>query len=381
MSHAPNGSGHDETIPNQNSMSSPLGPVNSLPPSQGGTKRGVHRTDEKRSAIHPKRLRFGIPGGVLRARAVWVSVAVLLLFAFASAVTLPVSMRWYNVQELDTAVRHAPSFAPVVSIRQYAKTPHSERPSRWIRFSHRTTSWLGHDDLGRSLVFRIMPGFLVSLGIGLSAAVMAIFVGATWGAVAAWSGGRIGSLMMRVVDVLYGLPYILMVILLKIALSRPLAAMFGGYTKAADLVILLVAIGGVSWLTLARVVRGQVLSLRGQAFIEAARASGAGPVYILVRHLLPNLIGPIIVYATLVVPQAILQESFLSFLGIGVQQPTPSLGRLAADGVQAVNMYVDSWWLIVFPCSVLVLSLLALNFIGDALRDRFDPKSPEAAWV
>jgi ABC-type dipeptide/oligopeptide/nickel transport system permease subunit len=172
-----------------------------------------------------------------------------------------------------------------------------------------------------------------------------------------------------------------MVILLKIALTRPLTAMFAGHVKAAELVILLVAIGGVSWLTMARVIRGQVLSLRSQPFVDAARAAGAGPVHILRRHMLPNLIGPIATYAALVVPQAILQESFLSFLGIGVQQPTPSLGRLAADGVEAVNIFVGYWWLLVFPCGILVVTLLALNFIGDGLRNAFDPKSSAATLV
>jgi ABC-type dipeptide/oligopeptide/nickel transport system permease subunit len=172
-----------------------------------------------------------------------------------------------------------------------------------------------------------------------------------------------------------------MVILLKIALERPLVALLGGRSQLANVVILVVAIGAVSWLTMARVIRGQVLSLREQPFVEAARAIGAGRVRLLFRHLLPNLVGPIAVYATLVVPQAILQESFLSFLGIGVQQPVPSLGRLAADGVQAVNTFVGYWWLITFPCGLLVTTLLALNFIGDGLRDAFDPKSRAAQLV
>jgi len=184
-----------------------------------------------------------------------------------------------------------------------------------------------------------------------------------------------------VVDVLYGLPYILMVILLKIGLPEPLTRLLGGRSQAAELVILLVAIGAVSWLTMARVVRGQVLSLKEQAFVEAARASGASTWHILRVHMLPNLVGPILTYATLVIPQAILQESFLSFLGIGVQPPMPSLGRLAADGVEAVNTFVGYWWLIVFPCGVLVAALLALNFIGDGLRDAYDPKSTQATLV
>ncbi len=226
-----------------------------------------------------------------------------------------------------------------------------------------------------------MPGLLVSLGIGLAAAGVAVVIGTAWGAAAALAGGRWDLAMMRIVDVLYGLPYILMVILLKIALARPLTALLAGHSQYADLVILFLAIGGVSWLTMARVIRGQVLSLRSQPFVEAARAAGAGPVHILRRHMLPNLIGPIFTYAALVIPQAILQESFLSFLGIGVQQPTPSLGRLAADGVEAVNTFVGYWWLIVFPCVALVVTLLALNFISDALRDAFDPKSQAATLV
>ena len=294
------------------------------------------------------------------------------LLILVSAVTLPYSLRWYNVQEFDRAVRQPPSWSPVLPLEIYA--PDSD--SFATRIAHRAASWLGHDDLGRSLLYRLLPGFLVSLGIGGAAATMAMFIGVLWGASAALLGGRTDQLMMRIVDVLYGLPYILMVILLKVALTKPLTALLGGYTRAADLVVLLVAIGGVSWLTMARVIRGQVLSLRSMTFVEAARAAGASHARILTRHLIPNLIGPMTVYATLAVPQAILQESFLSFLGIGVQAPTPSLGRLAADGVHAVNTFVGFWWLLVFPCGLLVLTLLALNFIGDGLRDRFDPKSP-----
>jgi ABC-type dipeptide/oligopeptide/nickel transport system permease subunit len=300
----------------------------------------------------------------------------------ASAATLPLSRRWYNVQELGVAVRHPPSLRSIVPFGHFESMTEStgkDNGSRGrklaARVAYYAVSWFGHDDLGRSLFYRILPGFLVSLAMGFAAAVMAVGIGVTWGAAAALIGGRVDFIMMRFVDVLYGLPYILMVILLKVGLTRPLTTLFGGHTRGADLVILLLAIGGVSWLTMARVIRGQVLSLRGQAFVEAAKACGAGTFHIFRRHLLPNLVGPIAVYATLVIPQAVLQESFLSFLGIGIQQPTPSLGRLAADGVQAVNTFVGYWWLIVFPCGVLVLTLLSLNFIGDALRDSFDPKS------
>ncbi len=315
------------------------------------------------------RLRHGAIAGVF----------VLAGLVVTSVATLPLSRHWYNVQVLDDAVRHPPSLQPIVPFEKYDAAAREIKSA--ARLAHRASSWLGHDDLGRSLFYRILPGFLISLAMGLSAAVISVGIGVTWGAAAALIGGRVDFLMMRLVDVLYGLPYILMVILLKVGLTRPLTVLFGGYTRWADLVILLLAIGGVSWLTMARVIRGQVLSLRSQPFVEAARACGAGPIHIFRRHLLPNLIGPITVYATLVVPQAVLQESFLSFLGIGVQAPTPSLGRLAADGVQAVNTFVGYWWLLVFPCAVIVLTLLALNFVGDAFRDRFDPASKGAMLV
>lgn len=320
-----------------------------------------------------------------RNRAARVSAVLLAVVTGTCIITLPLSVEWYNAQELSEAIRHKPSATPVVPYETYGPVSlgdeDGEADSMWGRLAYRTVSWLGHDDLGRSLLYRLMPGFLISLTVGLAAAAMAVVLGTTWGAVAALIGGRVDLIMMRVVDVLYGLPYILMVILFKIALTRPLAALLGGHTKYADLIILIVAIGGVSWLTMARVIRGQVLSLRSSLFVEAARAAGAGTLHIFRRHLLPNLIGPIVVYATLVIPQAILQESFLSFLGIGVQQPIPSLGRLAADGVEAVNTFVGFWWLIVFPCGVLVLALLALNFIGDGLRDAFDPKSGAAQVI
>lgn len=295
-----------------------------------------------------------------------------------SLLTLDYAIRWHRVQDLNVGIRHAPSLTPVVPLSAFVG---DETPSAMTRFAYRLTSWFGHDDLGRSLFYRVCPGLLVSLGIGLSAAAIAGVVGALWGATAGIVGGRLDRVMMRVVDVLYGLPYILMVILLKIALTEPLSRLFGGPTVTADLAVLLFAIGGVSWLTMARVVRGQVLALKAEPYVEAARATGASTFYILRRHMLPNLIGPILTYTTLVVPQAILQESFLSFLGIGVQAPTPSLGRLASDGIEAVNTFVGFWWLIVFPCAALVLALVSLNFIGDALRDAFDPKSKQATLL
>lgn len=263
---------------------------------------------------------------------------------------------------------------------------------------------MGTDEQGRSIFVRCLLGGAISLGVGICAAMMAVFIGVTWGAMAGYIGGRVDAFMMRIVDVLYGLPYLLLVVLLSVAVGGVIDQL-NGYVadqKQADptyqpnvlldvlnkqpeiinLVTLVVAIGGVSWLTMARVIRGQVLSLRTEPFIEAARALGMGPARIIRVHLLPNLIGPIVVYTTLAVPQAILQESFLSFLGIGVTPPQPSWGQLASEGIKelpalALPRLSDEfkWWLVVFPCLLLGLTLLSLNFMGDALREKFDPRS------
>ena len=296
----------------------------------------------------------------------------------------------------------------------------------WPRFC------LGSDPLGRSLGVRLLAGGGISLTIGIAAALISVCIGTIYGAVAGYAGGKLDSAMMRVVDVLYGLPYILLVVLLAVAsdalvdewvsrsrtkqawmeqrvvamaadrgevidrtdvrtalledrdLETALAAEaaeryprrnLGERTRTfLDVATLLVAIGGVSWLTMARVIRGQVLSLKNQPFVEAARAVGSPTKRIFVRHLLPNLIGPIVVYATLAVPQAILQESFLSFLGIGVKPPLPSWGNLAADGLSELNLTRSHWWLLFFPCLLLGLTLLAMNFVGEGLREAFDPK-------
>ncbi|GMU21197.1 MAG: peptide ABC transporter permease [Phycisphaerae bacterium] len=232
----------------------------------------------------------------------------------------------------------------------------------------------GLDTLGRDLVHRCLFGGVISIGVGLGAAAISVTVGVLWGAIAALAGGRVDTAMMRLVDILYGLPYILLVILMKVAFERPLTQLIQD-KQIANLVILFVAIGSVSWLTMARVIRGQVLSLRETPFVEAARAAGAGPLRILRRHLLPNLVGPIVVYATMTVPQAILQESFLSFLGIGVAPPIPTWGSLAAEGVAAINTVVSFWWMLLYPCLFLGATLLALNFMGDGLRDAFDPRT------
>ncbi len=238
--------------------------------------------------------------------------------------------------------------------------------------------YFGTDGIGRSILSRCLFGGSISLAVGFSAAAISVTLGVSVGLLAGYAGGWIDAGLMRVVDVLYGLPYVLMIILIKVALDGPLSR-FLGSGPAARLVVLFLAIGLVSWLTMARVVRGQVLSLRGQPFIEAARAVGLPSWRIFLFHLLPNLIGPIIVYATLIVPQAILQESFLSFLGIGIDAPMSTWGSLAADGLTTAFLPPETlWWRLLFPCLLLAVTLLSLNFVGDGLRDALDPKRDTA---
>ncbi len=276
-------------------------------------------------------------------RAAGGSALVLLLMLVACGVTLFWSARGMRTQRLG-AVRQPPS----------------------------RTEPLGTDDLGRSLLWRTFYGGAISLSLGLLAAGIAVVIGTAYGAVAGYVGGRCDEVMMRIVDVLYALPSILLVMLFAVSIGAALEQTRVVNKEWARFVVLALAIGGVSWLTMARVIRGQVLSLREQPFIEAARALGLPTRRILGRHILPNLVGPITVFATLTVPQAILQESFLSFLGVGVQPPQATWGSLAADGVRLLNPVQFDWWLVVFPCAALAVTLLALNFVGDGLRDAFD---------
>lgn len=236
---------------------------------------------------------------------------------------------------------------------------------------------LGTDRLGRDVFARLLAGGSVSLLVGLSAAAIAVLVGTLYGSVAGAAGGRIDAMLMRFVDILFGLPSILLVVLLAVAvdgvIERRGADLSATARQAINIATLLVAIGGVSWLTMARVIRGQVLSLRAKPFMEACRAIGVGAPRQFTAHLLPNLVGPIAVYAALAVPAAILSESFLSFLGIGVREPLPSWGNMAADGLGELNTVDSRWWLLVAPCLSIALTLVSLNFLGDELRERFDP--------
>ena len=302
----------------------------------------------------------------------------LLAVLLACVVTLPWTARGPSPErqpsDLFYDLQHAAA----------ASQPPKVQPA-WMLF--------GTTKLGQSLLGRCLLGGLISLAVGLLAAAVAVTLGVTVGVVAGYYGGWVDGLLMRTVDVMYGLPYILMVVLLKLALDRPLRAsldwLLGGLSThlhlgtdltalsfpAANLGVMFLAIGLVSWLTMARVIRGQVLSLRQMPFVDAAHALGVPERQIFLRHLLPNLVGPITVYATLTVPSAILQESTLSFLGIGIQPPLPTWGSLASEGLSlALNPVASMWWLLVFPCLLLAATLLALNFLGDGLRDTFDPK-------
>jgi ABC-type dipeptide/oligopeptide/nickel transport system permease subunit len=253
-------------------------------------------------------------------------------------------------------------------------------PIRLVPQLSKVWDWFGTDPQGRSLLGRSLLGGVISLAVGVSAALISIFLGVAVGLVSGYRGGWLDAVLMRIVDILYGLPYILLIILLKIALEPALYRWFSS-KPAANMIVLFMAIGLVSWLTMARVVRGQVLALRSLPFIEACRAGGLTEMRIFFRHLLPNLVGPISVYATLTIPQAILQESFLSFLGIGIQPPMPSWGALASDALLPSLSTIHSyWWLLLFPCTLLAITLLSLNFLGDGLRDVFDPKR-EAAKI
>lgn len=227
-------------------------------------------------------------------------------------------------------------------------------------------SWkhpMGTDNAGRDQLARVLQGGQISLFVGIIATLVSLIIGISYGAISGYVGGRVDNLMMRIVDVLYSLPYVILIIVLL--------SMFRSQTARGQLILLFIALGSVSWLTMARIVRGQVLSLKNQEFVLAARATGVSAPRIIFRHIVPNTLGPVIVYATLTIPQIMLTEAFLSFLGLGVQAPLASWGSLAADGIQNIAIFP---WQLIFPGVTMALTLFSLNFLGDGLRDALDPQ-------
>ncbi|MCS7034206.1 MAG: ABC transporter permease, partial [Phycisphaerae bacterium] len=326
---------------------------------------------------------------VMRSGRITVGGGILLLIVAACVLTMPWTLSesspLFYGRQYEDAVRAAPGWSvdrpdgssPArAESRTGGGSPPSEKGAEAVGGTGPARSWLvglfGFDAIGRSILARCLLGGTISLAVGVAAALIAVVLGVTVGLVAGYSGGWIDSLLMRLVDILYGLPYILLVILFKIALEDPITRLFetvqtGWFSssQAANLVVMFLAIGLVSWLTMARVVRGQVLAIRAMPFIEACRAMGLPRLRIFRQHVLPNLVGPITVYATLTVPSAILQESFLSFLGVGVRPPLPTWGSLASEGVLALSPVKVYWWMLLFPCLLLMLTLLCLNFVGD----------------
>ena len=246
-------------------------------------------------------------------------------------------------------------FAPLLS-------PYSIDSTDWDRISISpsitTEHWFGTDDVGRDLFVRTLYGGRISLLVGFAATLVSLVIGIAWGATAGYAGGKIDQFMMRVVDVLYAMPFMFFVILLMVFFGR-------------NIFLIFIAVGAINWLDMARIVRGQTLSLKKKEFIEAARAGGVSSFNIVRRHIVPNLLGVVIVYVTLTIPQVILVESFLSFLGLGVQEPMTSWGALVNDGAQAME---TAPWALIFPATFLAATLFCFNFIGDGLRDALDPR-------
>ncbi len=267
----------------------------------------------------------------------------------------------------------------VLALLVPAVSPHAADHGSDAQFAAPGAScWFGTDVHGRDLFTRVFAGARISLLVGAVGAGVSLAIGVAWGMVAGYVGGRTDGAMMRAVDVLYSLPSIIFVIVLITTLEGPVrravTAVSPALEPSARMLLLFAGLGAVSWLTMARIVRGQVLSLRTRPFVLASRALGAGHVRILVRHIFPNVLGIVIVYLTLTVPGVVLYESFLSYLGLGIQPPQASLGTLIAEGAAQINPVRVYWWLVACPGTLLALMLLSLNLVGDGLREALDPR-------
>lgn len=283
------------------------------------------------NAIQGRSLWADARARLLRNRAALVSITLLVLISLAVIIGPWLSPFTFDGVDWD-AIHTPPSFA--------------------------SGHWFGTDSLGRDLLVRTLQGGQISLLIGLVATSVSLIIGISYGAIAGYFGGKIDAVMMRIVDILYAMPFMFFVILLMVFFGR-------------DIILIFVAIGSINWLDMARIVRGQTLSLKRKEFIEAAQAGGVGSFTIIRRHIIPNLLGVVVVYVTLTIPQVILAESFLSFLGLGVQAPDASWGSLVQDGAKELDNAV---WLLIFPASFLAITLFCFNFLGDGLRDALDPK-------
>ena len=253
------------------------------------------------------------------------------------------------------------------------------QPPSWTMQTEQGASFsvFGTDQLGRDMLARCIVGGAISVAVGIAAACIAVVLGTLWGTIAGFRGGRVDAVMMRMVDVLYGLPAIMLVVLISVAVNGLVEQ--GAITspplrELINVLALLVAIGAVSWLTVSRVIRGQVLSLRSRPSMDAAKTIGVGRLRLFTHHIVPAILGTIIVYATLTVPTAILSEAFLSFLGIGIREPLPSWGNLAADGLSQLNTVHSRWWLLLWPCLFIAITLVGINAAGQCLRKKVDPK-------
>jgi len=255
-------------------------------------------------------------------------------------------------------------FAPLLSPYAFSDQDYNTigcAPSWWggdVRCRAGGAHWFGTDEVGRDLFVRTLYGARISLEVGIFATLVSLSIGVIYGATAGFIGGRTDAVMMRIVDILYSLPFIFMVIILMVIFNQ-------------NFILLFVAIGAVSWLTMARIVRGQTLSAKQKEFVEAARAAGVGTFGIIRKHIVPNVVGPVIVYVTLTIPGVILAESFLSFLGLGIREPFTSWGVLINQGAQQIE---TAPWALIFPAVFMALTLFCFNFIGDGLRDALDPK-------